>query len=671
MATTPVYTRGVKYIKIAKTDANNNDNTIYLQNLDKVRMLFSDTPAVVSYPIVSITEYPSYYLYTINPTDITSSVDQEILNYKVSASSTTLNGSISGRFTTYDINTNILNYLTASSGYYTLHNTPNIIIQITGSATITYNGYITDPTKFILYSTANPLSPIVSSITLPPSPGTYNVTITGSFIPIENTSFYFEIDPGDYGVTSANLQFKVTQSVTPQSSNNDITVLEPFVGETFNDSDCNVLQNNIITNQVNGFYMVVDYTNGSIVAENKNAILNGTAQRAQVQPWNYTYDSHIRGRYVGKEQNAIAYNIYTSASSFITASDFGFSGSWPGDTTSPGLNGSVVIEQLDSCIYETNWGGGGYPENSNGGGFSLNNILLVGSNKDDITTIPIDNILYSDILNKNIPFETEFLIRQYNPTSNTTAQATSLYPGISLGSAVYWIPSNFNGNNNGSTSDHVGRFYYTGSGSINQPVIQLYATASNSYPVYINQSAEISGSLQTSSRLDINVAMANVSNSIASGTPWFVSLYNGSGSITASGSIPGLPPSLSGLPNIYQIGYPFEISKIELNPSFTTASIHGAWNISIKNAPSALFSGLPNPSWIGSEYTPITYGLGLLLTPGSESPNSITAYIPSPQNAWHQFSNIGTGYITTQYPTDTINQNINYITKKYGNNPNP
>jgi len=109
--------------------------------------------------------------------------------------------------------------------------------------------------------------------------------------------------------------------------------------------------------------MEMDFTSGSILPQNQAAILSGSAVRAQVQPWNYTYTSQVRSRYAGKQQNAIAINVYTSASQFLTASNYGFSGSWPGDTTAPLLPGSTVIDQLDSCIYTTNWAGGGYPEN--------------------------------------------------------------------------------------------------------------------------------------------------------------------------------------------------------------------------------------------------------------------------------------------------------------------
>ncbi len=143
MANTPVYTRGVKYIKVARIDANGRDNTNQLQNLTNIREVFSDISYPIQYNIVSATEYPTYYLYTIVPTDVTSSADQEILNYKVSGSSTSTVGAPSGfpsnpqRFVSCSIQlgTNTLGYFNATSGIYTFGNTPNITLSWTASVT--------------------------------------------------------------------------------------------------------------------------------------------------------------------------------------------------------------------------------------------------------------------------------------------------------------------------------------------------------------------------------------------------------------------------------------------------------------------------------------------------------------------------------------------------------
>ena len=694
MANTPSYTQGVKYIKISKKDANGNDQTNELQNLNDIRVLFDDIISPVDYFIASINEYPSYYLYVVAPTNVTSSVDDEILNYQVSASSNTLDSS-TGNVISYSVISNPTNYFTASSGYWTLGNTPNIsplniTCSISFSVTPGFGSSFAGGSiiaSLNLHQITNGIDTVLNSstvgISLNPYPGAtagpYTLSLSSSLYPIENSSYYLSFTPTPnslntftsncYIYSVNNSQFQVTQSIAPYASpNNNLVVLEPYIDGQFEGSDANVLQNNVDTNQIDALYMEVDYTNGSIIAENKNAILNGTAPRAQIQQWNYTYDSHIRGRYIGKEQNALAINTYSKSGSYITP--FGFSGSWPGDTTSPSVNGSVVIEQLDSCIYEINWGGGGYPENSNGGGFSLNNILLVGSNKDDVNVISPDNPLYYDTITKNLPYLSQLLVRQYNPTSNSALTVTSLYPGISLNDAVYWIPSDYSEN-----SAYTGYFYPTGSGSIvNQPLIQLYSTGSGSggNHNFIPPGTRINGVQQiVRPYYPMDQAMITISSSLSPSNPWFASLYYGSGSIGASGSIPGLGEIASGS-STYQMGYPFEITSIQYDPTVIGPSSQSkAWNIFIKNTNPNLFTNLSSINPIGTNGATNVYQLGLILTNGNNPNTSIVVYIPSPQGAWNQFSGIGTGYITTQYPTETIQQNINYITKKYGNNPNP
>jgi len=711
MAITTSYTKGVKYIKVSRFDANGVDQTNQLQNITNIRMLFSDYINPIDYPAVSISEYPDYYLYTIIPTDTTSSVDNEILNYKVSGSSSTTNnvsssypavGGWVGLVNNFTIQggTNTLTYFTASSGYWTFGNTPNISMIVTCSINYSVVSMGGVGMELDLYNINNlstpPYTPTLSAGSGIITTGTYNLTVTGSFIPIEGETYVwiFRNVANTTSPSSTSTQFLSTQSVVPYASpGTTLTVLEPYIDEEFRGSDCDILQNNAILNSPNAFYMVVDYTNGSIIATNQQSILNGSATRAQIQNWNYTYASQISGRYVGKEQNAIAYNVYTSASQFVTESSFGFTGSWPGDTTSPLINGGVVVEYLDSCIYTTNWGGGGYPENANGGGLQTNDILLVGSTKDDVAAIPDDNISYFDILTKNIPFGTEFFIKQYNQTVASTIKATSLYPGISLNDAAYWAPSNYDGSSSILDNPTIGFFYPTGSGSITQPFIRILNTGSNGLPQYIPTGTRVNGVQQTGSQLPTFTALNTIISSSNSGTPWFASLYYGWGDALNPDTIyqPGLPASTAGLPNVYQMGYPFEIYSIKYNntaPSPTFSASYGYWDIIIKNAPPDLFNTMNdyniNPYSSRSPYTPNFqpigslkvgggqwYGLGLILMSGNPSSNFIPSYIPTPSGSWSRFSNIGPGYITTQYPKSIITQNTNHITKTYGNNPNP
>jgi hypothetical protein len=647
MANTPVYTRGVKYIKIARIDANGRDNTNQLQNLTNIREVFSDISYPIQYNIVSVAEYPTYYLYTTVPTDITSSTDQEILDYKISGSSTSVVGAPSGfpsnpqRFVSCSIQsgTNTLGYFNATSGIYTFGNTPNITLSWTASVTGSVTAFF-EAGRFLFNPTninGDFLNPTSSYIFTYPTSTTFRGTFSGSFTPIENQTYGFGISNNTSGLTGiTNFQFSVTQSVNLQASSNNVVVLEPYVDENFELSDCNILQNNVSVNRFDGFFMDMDFTSGSILPQNQQAILNGSAMRAQVQPWNYTYASHVSGRYTGKQQNAIDINIYTSASQFITPSIYGFSGSWPGDTTSPLLQGSTVIQQLDSCVYTTNWAGGGYPENSYGGTFSLADILLIGENQDAVQIFKTDSPLYYQILNQNLPFSSSFIQRAYTPNTALSSQLTSLYPGVQLQDAAYWIPSDY-------LVTGKGTFYPTGSP---QFVGRPYIEYSGSFSLIPTGTRNASNVQQTGSGAVAALVFTEMYQDVINGSPWFASMYQNLGSI-ADGT------------DFNQYGFPFQITSI-------TSSAAGFWQLFIKNSDGFF----PTSSFPYSAY-PIGYSgsqsnTGLLLIPGAANQNQLVAY----GDIWQDFSS-NAGYLTLSYPKDVIIQNANYITKTYGNNPNP
>jgi hypothetical protein len=659
MANTPVYTRGVKYIKVSRTDANGKDNTTQLQNLTDIREVFTDISYPIQYNIVGITEYPTYYLYSIIPTDITSSADQEILNYKVSGSSTSTNnisstypavGGWVGLVDNFTIQggTNTLNYFTASSGYWTFGNTPNITVDVTCSINYSVTSIGGVGMELDLYSinslSSAPNSPILSTGSGVITTGTYNLTLTGSFTPVEGETYVwiFRNVANSTAPNSTSVQFLSTQSVDIQSSVNNIAVLEPYIDEIFEGSDCDVLQNNADLNRFDSFFMEMDFTSGSILPQNQAAILSGSAVRAQVQPWNYTYTSQVRSRYAGKQQNAIAINVYTSASQFITASAYGFSGSWPGDTTAPLLPGSTVIDQLDSCIYTTNWAGGGYPENSYGGGFSLGDILLVGENKDAVQVLKIDDSLYYQILNQNLSFSSSFIQRAYNPTNALSSQLTSLYPGVQLQDAAYWVPSNYTISN----LSQGGFFYPTGSPTYNVPYLNFATVITN--PILIPSGIRnASGTQQTGSLVTASIEFAAISNSLNSGNKWYLSFYQSLGNI-ADGT------------NFYQYGYPFEITKMIQNGIYS-------YDFLLKADARSYFPTSSNPySAYPIGYSGSQSNTGVLFIQGIPNQNQLVAY----GDNWQDFSS-NAGYLTLPYPKLIIPQNAEYITKTYGNNPNP
>jgi hypothetical protein len=676
MPNTPVYTEGIKYIKIAKQDSGSVDNSIELQDLTDIRIKFSDIPNPVQYNVASISEYSTHYLYSIFPLNITSSADQEILNYKISASSnsftsTTIDPTLV-RITDYNINTNPLNYLNSGpSGTYTLGNTPNVTLNVTNSIKMNaVNGWTF---TFALVDDNLDPSSIIFSQYLPSVAGVINGTITGSFTPVEGNSYgFFTVITGGFSAFTSSLI--ITQSYAPESSNYDITVLEPYTSYNFYNSDCNVIQNNVDVNNISPLYMDVDFNGGQIVAQNQAAILSGNASRAQVQPWNYSYYSQISGRYVGKQQNAININTYTSPTSYVSGSSsiYGYTGSWPGDSISPtSINpnsrrilersspGNVVIQWLDSCIYEINWGGPGYPENVNGGGLSMGNIYLVGDTRDDVAIIKPGTDIYYDILEKTFPSGSPAFQYQYINSPTLPTQLNITYPSLLLPSATYYFGSNSIPKVFGAVSAGtlIGNFHRNWALEGSPLILFNNIDDIGMWPSYITQNGYLAQSNQSTETTSASLNI--ISSSLSQGEKWFLSLYSGSG--TSSSPDTGLLNIASGSTNIAQYGHSFEIESVIFgNPQLGFLILKtgsGIYDVD------SFFSGSNSSIPIGRSSSLAT--TGFLITKAQYPTNGLTIFGPS----YTDFAGAGKGYILSQYPKQVITQNIDYILKTYGNKP--
>jgi hypothetical protein len=669
MPNTPVYTDGVKYIKIAKQDSSNVDNSIELQNLTDIRIKFSDINNAIQYNVASIAEYSTYYLYSIFPLNITSSADQEILDYKVSGSSNTLSPGFDPLvtlITNYNINTNTLNYLTASSGIYTPGNTPNIALNVTNSISANSSAGFT----LGLYSVDDNLEPLQTIFSKSFPSGVVNSSLTGSFTPIEKSSYvFFVFSTAAISTFTSNLL--ITQSFAPEASNLDIVVLEPYSGYNFYNSDCNVIQNNVDTNNISELFMDVDFNGGQIVAQNQAAILSGNASRAQVQPWNYSYRSHISGRYVGKQQNAIALNTFTGPTTYTngTSSAYGYTGSWPGDSTSPGVvvPGNIVIQWLDSCIYEMNWGGPGYPENVRGGGISMGNIYLVGETKDDVATIKPGTDIYYDILEKTFPSGSPAFQSQYVNPSTLSNQLNITYPSLLLPSANYYFGSGAQSVFPFTAGTIYGLFASNPAPPSIYPALLFYAvnTTPGIWEAYIDQNGALAQSNQYTGTIE--TTLNTISSSLSQGEKWFISLYSGSGFFNNPST--GLPATITGNINISQYGYPFEIEGITPN-FFNFGAIalktgSGVYDVnSFFNMGTGAFIPVGRSS-SGIFLVPDEATTGFLITKAQYPTNGLTIFNPPNTN----FAGVGQGYILSQYPKKVITQNLDYILKTYGNQP--
>ena len=384
------YTSGVKYIKIARYDANGNDNYQSLRQLDNIRLKTNDN-GIINYPVATITEYPSsslngpYFLYQIGTTNATSSTNNQILNYRVSASRntnlivSTNDGVIVTNFTE---NTDNLNYFNPTTGLYIPQNTPNIPIIYTAS--VSFNISLNDcaPQLSLFNNTA--LSAVASISTGSQSTPVVNGTtgtliLSGSFYPIENQNYSIVlndlyVDAAPHEWTATLTDFKITQSQSPVAGIGAQTVLEPYITTPFINSDYDILMNNAVANRPNSFYMDVDFADSQVLPINQQAILSSSATPAVIQDSNYSSAGWVNSRYIGKELTSQKLNVWSV-----------------GDVT----GGEKVpnVSNPKSYFVQFNWLAGASPEwgNNNAGKTNVSIKYIIDENGNEVPPIFDEN----------------------------------------------------------------------------------------------------------------------------------------------------------------------------------------------------------------------------------------------------------------------------------------
>ena len=303
---------GVKYIKVSKTDAlgNNYDNSWRLN--DSIKLNYSDI-GVKEYIVNTITEYSNYWLLGLDYVDITSSL-QGAKNYRLLASSSaTQNLDPSATVTVeYRPVINTLGYFDDTSDKYILQVTPNIPLQISGSAEI--QNSTGTPAEVILSILENG-DPIKSNTFAIAAGG--KVQCSASMLITASNGFSYSIQAQNttpvslsiLGGSSLNTRFIVTQSVA--TSSNTLTILNPFFTSPFEGTDCDVTYGWIQSYPYSQYYMDVDYSDSATIPINQQALISGTATPAPVKDYYYQTRRHTYPRYVGSKVTAQVINEYT------------------------------------------------------------------------------------------------------------------------------------------------------------------------------------------------------------------------------------------------------------------------------------------------------------------------------------------------------------------------
>jgi hypothetical protein len=298
----------ILYIKIARKDVQGNDNTLSLQELTNLRLKFSDVSPVTDYPIATITERPSYYLYTLSSiVNVTSSADNNVLNHAFSASiasnitltpgqseNLTLSG---GYIWTESIDAS--NYFNPSTGIYLFQDTPNHKIIFTASALFTFNE-LEGIEPIGVLTLRSPNGSTFSNSNGDVSGAPFTVTVQGTASYVENNYIYAEIKNLQGPTTNvSNIRWSFTQSLNPASPSSTLTILEPYLLSNFRNTDCDVTMNNVSEQEVSGFYRKVNYNSGATIPTNQQQIISQDAEFADVKDYNYSARAHILPRYNG------------------------------------------------------------------------------------------------------------------------------------------------------------------------------------------------------------------------------------------------------------------------------------------------------------------------------------------------------------------------------------
>lgn len=389
---------------------------------------------------------------------------------------------------------------------------------------------------------------------------------------------------------------------TNNSSTSGATVvIEPYTAEiTFQSSDYNVLLNNAPTGRPNNSNIfVADYITDQAVPVNFLAIRSASAALAATPDSNYTTLRIINPRYNGSENTSDNYNI-----------------------SNTGSNTPASIDVYDTCIYEFDWMGGGYPEYVNGGTVSLGNILIVNS-ENSVNVIQPSNPAYPFIVEANLPEGTTIYPTPYAPGGKLGTQLSVVYNRAEIPAlSTYYVPQGAL-----SIANVWGVQYNSNSGS-------LYANPTQTGSFSVSTTAE--GFETTGSEWYTPGAMlANITGSLGITKRWFVSFYSNLGNIATGPLTQGSGSVL--IP-------PIEIISGSTSPNSTlhlSARFNFSASIGLKsNTGGFLIWSSPINSY-------------RLIVSGSDSTS---------------FSGIQNGAFTTQFPSPTIIENFQTITKTYGSN---
>jgi hypothetical protein len=437
-------------------------------------------------------------------------------------------------------------------------------------------------------------------------------TITRTIVginPIGNNTWQIEFDPAQTRLTLAQDTFPIIY----YSSSALPVVLNPYLNNigNWNTNDYNAIMNNADGERLSTFYKQVDYSTAQTVPVNFEAIISGTAYPAAIQDSNYTSNWYTIPRYIGSKNTTDNFNTSSiSASLFVQ----NYQKSNIGATTL----GEPSVNKYDVGILEFNWGGGTYPEIQEAGALSLNQLLLVGGNRDAVTIFGAQQTGFITASSLEFPLNLSPTFYQYNTNVTTTVGTSIAAYGFSTPAvANYFIPAN---------SPSGAAFYGDVIDLFNSTDV-FFQTATNNSGYYVTSS--VSSSAQN--------IVSEISSSLVLGDRWFISIYKDLNSPINNTYLPYIE-TYSSYPNTQA----FNLGQLGVYEIISTT---GNTNL-FTNLSGSNFSIIVGDSWGGLIWKAIK-GEYMILTGNT-------------------LSGLGKGALLGLSPSPVVEDNLRYITRAGG-----
>ena len=356
---------GVKYIKVSKIDGEGIDNTNTLSSLNELTIPWSS--GNVTYDILSISEFPSYFLYSVDNPNI-EHADKATPLYEFSGD---LPDSILGRggdgisnqplqrklkFGDIGVSIDNLDFLEEiaadvddniySYTQYRIRTYPQKDLNVRAVGQVTLQRNTSENHMLQLVKSNNGSTDVLvadqfsgagvhefdMNITISSASLAPNDTITFTIANV--TSPFYQAVKAAFTPTYAGLGPSIIISSSLATGPIATLVAEPYFSEDFSTAlDCQPLLNNAILNSVNSQFQEVDYNNGMFIPSNQQLILDNQATRAQVQDSNYSSFRHILPRYNGSKSTSQLLNTWSPPNTITGYKDVGTFGKIPSVST--------------------------------------------------------------------------------------------------------------------------------------------------------------------------------------------------------------------------------------------------------------------------------------------------------------------------------------------------